>query len=89
MAAGSAAFRDWQGRRHFAGLAGVRAIAILAVVCHNGPFPYLVGARGPRLRGFAGVKLFFVLSGFLIAALVSPVRSLAVEERICLVWPLR
>lgn len=52
---------------HFRGLDGVRAVAIIAVVWHH-------TMRADYLpmfnRGFAGVDLFFVLSGFLITTLL-------------------
>ncbi|MHA6326460.1 acyltransferase family protein [Roseivivax sp. CAU 1753] len=59
------------GIRHFGALDGVRALAILMVLYHHSP----VGAamtNGPVIaaRGFLGVDLFFVLSGFLITTLL-------------------
>lgn len=66
-------------RRHFAGLDGVRAIAILAVIWHHAPHP----AGLPMMeRGFMGVDLFFVLSGFLISTLL--IREKAKTGRISL-----
>lgn len=51
--------------RHVAGLDGLRAIAVLAVVAfHAGPASWLVG-------GYLGVDVFFVLSGFLITAILA------------------
>jgi peptidoglycan/LPS O-acetylase OafA/YrhL len=52
-------------------LQGLRGIAVLAVIfyhCH----PRLVGTwiYGPSLWGWAGVNLFFVLSGFLITSIL-------------------
>ena len=48
----------------FAGLDGLRAVAVLLVVlCHLFPGGFLHS-------GFVGVDVFFVLSGFLIATLV-------------------
>ena len=58
--------------RHYPGLDGLRGLAILLVVPHNadivapvlhGPFRYLTILID---RGWVGVQLFFVLSGFLI-----------------------
>ncbi|MEO1136911.1 MAG: acyltransferase [Pseudomonadota bacterium] len=52
---------------HFRGLDGLRAIAIIAVVWHHTLRPDNLPMF---VRGFAGVDLFFVLSGFLIATLL-------------------
>jgi peptidoglycan/LPS O-acetylase OafA/YrhL len=65
---------------HFQGFDGIRAIAVTAVVWHHvhpgfGAFP-ITG------RGFLGVDLFFVLSGFLITALL--LREKAANGRISL-----
>jgi len=62
--------------RHFPALDGVRAIAILLVIPHNlnlivepkGTFAYLVVSYLDR--GWIGVQLFFVLSGFLITGIL-------------------
>ena len=54
----------------FAGLDGLRALAVLMVVSHNfGPTPGLskLGRLGWFRAGYVGVTLFFVLSGFLIS----------------------
>ncbi|WP_174280143.1 acyltransferase family protein [Sphingomonas bacterium] len=53
-------------RKHFDGLNGLRALAILAVIWHH-CYTGRVVALG---RGFLGVDLFFVLSGFLIMTLL-------------------
>lgn len=54
----------WRGRRAYAsGLDGIRAIAVLCVVLFHAGVP---GFRG----GFVGVDLFFVVSGYLVTALL-------------------
>src|SRR6478609_4461194 len=58
--------RQQQRRRrspHVPALDGVRAVAVVAVLAFHGGLP---GARG----GFLGVDAFFVLSGYLITALL-------------------
>ncbi|MHC4263243.1 MAG: acyltransferase family protein, partial [Planctomycetota bacterium] len=59
--------RDFRSRERFASLDGLRCLAILAVIWHH---------AGPSFestwtaKGFLGVDLFFVLSGFLIVTLL-------------------
>lgn len=60
-------YEAYQSRKHFAGLDGLRAIAIVAVVWHHSEHPDVLPMFA---RGFAGVDLFFVLSGFLITTLL-------------------
>ena len=48
---------------YLAGLDGVRAVAVLAVLLYHLDVPWLPG-------GFLGVEVFFVLSGYLITALL-------------------
>lgn len=48
---------------HLPGLDGVRALAVVAVLLYHLRVPWVPG-------GFLGVDVFFVLSGFLVAALV-------------------
>jgi peptidoglycan/LPS O-acetylase OafA/YrhL len=46
------------------GLDGIRALAVLAVLCYHANYSWALG-------GFLGVETFFVLSGFLITLLLS------------------
>ncbi|WP_428389582.1 acyltransferase family protein [Mucisphaera sp.] len=58
--------KEYLDRKHFGSLDGVRCLAIVAVIWHHsGPQPTTLLARG-----FLGVDLFFVLSGFLIVTLL-------------------
>jgi len=50
--------------RHYAGLDGLRAVAVTLVVVYH-LFP-----GSPLLGGFVGVDVFFVISGFLITSLL-------------------
>ncbi|HEY5224357.1 MAG TPA: acyltransferase family protein [Microbacteriaceae bacterium] len=56
--------------RHFAGLDGLRAIAVIAVIVYH-LFPGLLPG------GFIGVDVFFVISGFLITSLLIGERAAA------------
>ncbi len=60
-----AAYRD---RRTFANLDGLRCLSIVAVLWYHVPRRELL--PGALERGFLGVDLFFVLSGFLITTLL-------------------
>jgi len=63
----SDAYQSYLARKHFPGLDGLRAVAIVGVVWHHSARPDFL----PMFtRGFAGVDLFFVLSGFLITTLL-------------------
>ena len=48
----------------------LRGIAILLVVDYHSPHPILSLMYGPKNPGWAGVDIFFVLSGFLIGGLL-------------------
>lgn len=54
--------------RYFPSLDGVRCFCILAVIWHHVPIPS--GLPAIAYRGFLGVDMFFVLSGFLIVTLL-------------------
>ena len=58
-------FRDFgtDGLVHLPGLDGLRGLAVLAVICFHGNWPWMRG-------GYLGVSLFFTLSGFLITSLL-------------------
>lgn len=61
------AYRRFRDTRTFGSLNGVRGLCILAVVWHHVPCP----VPGTFFeRGFLGVDMFFVLSGFLIVTLL-------------------
>ncbi|HWD74756.1 MAG TPA: acyltransferase family protein [Solirubrobacteraceae bacterium] len=55
--------RPYVSLQHFAGLDGLRGIAVVAVILYHGGVSWAPG-------GFLGVELFFVLSGFLITSLL-------------------
>ena len=67
-ATGLDAHQRFLGVRYFSSLDGVRCLSILAVIWHHCPQPQ----NWPRFasRGFLGVDMFFVLSGFLIVTLL-------------------
>lgn len=62
----SPAYTSFRRQHHFASLNGVRCLSILAVLWHHSPHTEFT----PATRGFLGVDLFFVLSGFLITTLL-------------------
>jgi len=61
-----ASHREYLGRKRFGSLDGLRCIAILSVIWHHSNDTSIPFLR----RGFLGVDLFFVLSGFLIVSLL-------------------
>lgn len=60
---------DYLSRRYFGSLDGLRAICILAVVWHHA-VPLGSFTLPMSNRGFLGVDMFFVISGFLIVTLL-------------------
>lgn len=73
------AHRAYLARSRFGALDGLRALAIVAVLVHHSA---LAEVSGPWSRGFLGVDLFFVISGFLITTLL--LREYLQEGRISL-----
>ncbi len=67
----SGALTAFQQRRHFAALDGLRCLAILGVLFLHSPLSEPAAAVFRLFgRGFLGVDLFFVISGFLITTLL-------------------
>jgi peptidoglycan/LPS O-acetylase OafA/YrhL len=64
------AHQEFLARRHFGSLDGVRCLAIVAVLWHHSDIPSAASFHQLFARGFLGVDLFFVLSGFLIVTLL-------------------
>ncbi len=62
-------FACYQQRRIFGTLDGIRALSILAVIWHH-TVPASTFSLPMLGRGFLGVDMFFVLSGFLIVTLL-------------------
>lgn len=63
LAPGSGAPSQRAGLTHWPGLDGLRGVAAIAVVLFHAGF-------GPAVNGYAGVDVFFALSGFLITSLL-------------------
>jgi peptidoglycan/LPS O-acetylase OafA/YrhL len=66
-------FVSYQQTRSFGSLDGLRALSIIAVVYHHAQGQLAFGKLSGR--GFLGVDLFFVISGFLIVTLLLRERS--------------
>lgn len=64
----AADYAAYRTRRTFGSLDGFRCMSILAVLWHHSRGDVEFGRMG--LRGFLGVDMFFVLSGFLIVTLL-------------------
>lgn len=61
-------YADYREQRTFGSLDGFRCVSILAVIWHHSHGDLQLGRIGAR--GFLGVDMFFVLSGFLIVTLL-------------------
>lgn len=69
-AALDAAHGAYLARRHFGSLDGLRCLCILGVIWHHSPLMDPASPVQLLTRGFVGVDMFFVLSGFLITTLL-------------------
>jgi peptidoglycan/LPS O-acetylase OafA/YrhL len=64
------AFAQYRNCRHFPFLDGLRCLSICAVLWHHSPLPGIHSDATVLTRGFLGVNLFFLISGFLITTLL-------------------
>jgi peptidoglycan/LPS O-acetylase OafA/YrhL len=64
---GGAGFTAYLGQRRFGALDGLRCASIIAVIWHHTTGPWQIDILN---RGFLGVDLFFVISGYLIVTLL-------------------
>ncbi len=76
-----ASFDGFSARRRFDSLDGLRCFCILVVIWHHTPGAHAIDVNLLH-RGFLGVDMFFVLSGFLITTLL--IRERAKHGRISL-----
>jgi peptidoglycan/LPS O-acetylase OafA/YrhL len=71
-------------------LDGLRAIAVGAVLVHHLLKPELLPSLlSPVSWGFAGVRLFFVLSGFLITGILLRARADSDRLEVSRLWVIR
>jgi peptidoglycan/LPS O-acetylase OafA/YrhL len=78
MALSGSPFDRFLAQKYFSSLDGLRCLSIVMVIWHHSS----AQAHGSGLRGYLGVQLFFVISGFLITTLL--LRERAVNGRIAL-----
>lgn len=71
-----------RGRGYASGLDGIRALAVAAVIAYHAGVPYADG-------GFLGVDLFFVVSGYLVTALLQREHDRTGQIRLRAFWARR